>query len=59
VALIDACRIGKATSVFAEITLQSQAGDVLECHLMAGMANYLIKIMAMDTQDFARTPASI
>jgi Lrp/AsnC family transcriptional regulator, leucine-responsive regulatory protein len=59
VALIDARRIGKGTTVFAEITLQSQAVEVLECHLMAGTADYLIKIMAMDTQDFARTPASI
>jgi Lrp/AsnC family transcriptional regulator, leucine-responsive regulatory protein len=68
VALIDAKRIGKATIVFVEITLQSQAEDlldafetaiarvpdVLECHLMAGTADYLLKIMAMDTEDFAR-----
>jgi Lrp/AsnC family transcriptional regulator, leucine-responsive regulatory protein len=68
VALIDARRIGKATTVFVEITLQGQADDlldaferevarvpdVLECHLMAGTADYLLKIMAMDTEDFAR-----
>jgi Lrp/AsnC family transcriptional regulator, leucine-responsive regulatory protein len=68
VALIDAKRIGKATTVFVEITLQGQADDlldaferevarvpdVLECHLMAGTADYLLKIMAMDTEDFAR-----
>ena len=28
--------------------------DILECHLMAGAADYLIKIMAEDTEDFAR-----
>lgn len=68
VALLDARRMGKPTTVFVEITLQSQAEDlldaferavarvpdVLECHLMAGAADYLIKIMAEDTEDFAR-----
>ena len=67
VALIDAKRIGKATTVFVEITLQGQADDlldafeqaiarvpdVLECHLMAGTADYLLKILAEDTEDFA------
>ena len=60
--------MGKPTTVFVEITLQSQAEDlldaferevaripdILECHLMAGTADYLIKIMAEDTEDFAR-----
>lgn len=68
VALLDARRLGKPTTVFVEITLQGQADelldaferavarvpDVLECHLMAGTADYLIKIMAEDTEDFAR-----
>jgi Lrp/AsnC family leucine-responsive transcriptional regulator len=68
VALLDARRMGKGTTVYVEITLQSQAEDlldaferavarvpdVLECHLMAGTADYLIKIMAEDTEDFAR-----
>ncbi len=68
VALLDARRMGKPTTVFVEITLQSQAEDlldaferevarvpdILECHLMAGTADYLIKIMAENTEDFAR-----
>ena len=68
VALLDNRRMGRPTTVFVEITLQSQAEDlldaferevarvpdILECHLMAGTADYLIKIMAMDTEDFAR-----
>ena len=54
VALLDARKMGKPTIVFVEITLQSQAEDLLECHLMAGSADYLIKIMAEDTEDFAR-----
>lgn len=68
VALLDTRRIGRPTTVFVEITLQGQADDlldaferevarvpdILECHLMAGTADYLIKIMAEDTEDFAR-----
>lgn len=67
-ALLDARKMGRPTTVFVEITLQSQADeildaferevarvpDILECHLMAGSADYLIKIMAEDTEDFAR-----
>lgn len=68
VALLDARKMGKPTTVFVEITLNSQAEDlldaferevarvpdILECHLMAGSADYLLKIMAEDTEDFAR-----
>lgn len=68
VALLDTRKMGRPTTVFVEITLQSQAEDlldaferevakvpdILECHLMAGTADYLIKIMAQDTEDFAR-----
>ena len=68
VALLDARLLGKPTTVFVEITLQGQADDVLdaferevaripdilECHLMAGTADYLLKIIAEDTEDFAR-----
>ena len=28
--------------------------DLLECHLMAGSADYLLKLSARDTDDFAR-----
>ena len=68
VALLDARKIGMATTVFVEITLQGQADDtldafetavsripdVLECHLMAGTADYILKIVAENTEDFAR-----
>jgi Lrp/AsnC family leucine-responsive transcriptional regulator len=68
VALLNARKMGRPTVVYVEITLQSQAEDlldaferevakvpdILECHLMAGSADYLIKIMAEDTEDFAR-----
>jgi Lrp/AsnC family leucine-responsive transcriptional regulator len=68
VALVDARRLGRPTTVFVEITLQGQADelleaferavqrvpDILECHLMAGTADYLLKVTAQDTEDFAR-----
>lgn len=68
VALLDERKMGRPTTVFVEITLQGQAEelleafekgvkripDVLECHLMAGTADYLLKIVAEDTEDFAR-----
>jgi len=68
VALLDARRMGRATTVFVEITLTGQAEElldaferavallpeVLECHLMAGSADYLLKVAAADTDDFAR-----
>jgi len=68
VALLDPRRMGRLTTVFVEITLSGQADEVLdaferavsrvpevlECHLMAGSADYLLKVVAMDTEDFAR-----
>lgn len=68
VALLDPRKLGRATTVFVEITLQGQAEELLdaferevaripnmlECHLMAGSADYLLKIMVEDTEDFAR-----
>lgn len=68
VALLEARRLGRPTTVFVEITLQGQAEDVLdaferevaripdllECHLMAGTADYLLKLVVRDTEDYAR-----
>ncbi|SDE06912.1 Lrp/AsnC family transcriptional regulator [Ruegeria marina] len=68
VALLDARKLGLPTTVFVEITLQGQADelldafekavaripDVLECHLMAGTADYILKVVAENTEDFAR-----
>jgi len=67
-ALVDPRKIGKPTTVFVEITLNGQSDevldafekavaripDLLECHLMAGSADYLLKLVAEDTEDFAR-----
>ena len=68
VALLDPRKMGRPTTVFVEITLSGQTDevldaferevakipDVLECHLMAGTADYLLKVVALDTEDFAQ-----
>ena len=68
VALLNARKMAVPTTVFVEITLQGQADevleafekavaripDVLECHLMAGTADYILKVVAENTEDFAR-----
>jgi len=67
VALVDPRAVDRKTTVFVEITLNGQADevlaafesavaripDVLECHLMAGTADYLLKVVARDSEDFA------
>ncbi|MEM8823250.1 MAG: Lrp/AsnC family transcriptional regulator [Pseudomonadota bacterium] len=68
VALVDARAVGRPTTVFVEISLSTQADDVLdafeaavaripdvlECHLMTGAYDYLLKVVARDSDDFAR-----
>lgn len=68
VALLDARKMGVPAIAFVEITLSTQAEDVLEafekavsripdvleCHLTAGTADYILKIVSEDTEDFAR-----
>ncbi|MCJ8333902.1 MAG: Lrp/AsnC family transcriptional regulator [Epibacterium sp.] len=68
VALLSARKMKVPTTVFVEITLSGQADevldafekavaripDVLECHLMAGTADYILKVVAENTEDFAR-----
>jgi DNA-binding Lrp family transcriptional regulator len=68
VALLDARKLRLPAVIFVEITLTTQAEDVLdafekavarvpdvlECHLTAGAADYVLKVVAEDTEDFAR-----
>lgn len=68
VAILDARKIGRPSTVFVEISLTGQSDkildeferavalipDVLECHLMAGTADYILKIVTGDTDDFAQ-----
>ncbi len=66
-ALLDAKAIGLKTVVYVEITLSGQSQETFErfesavvslpnlqeCQLMAGSADYLLKILAKDAEDFA------
>ena len=66
VALLDARKMQRHTTVFVEITLQSQADeildaferevarvpDILECHLMSGASDYLLRVAATDLKQF-------
>lgn len=68
VALVNPRKVDRATTIIVEITLSGQADevldafekevakvpDVLECHLMAGSADYLLKVVAADTEHFAQ-----
>ena len=68
VALLNPRMVGCRALVLVEITLSGQTDDVLdafeaavarvpevlECHLMAGAADYLLKVVAEDSEDFAR-----
>jgi len=68
VALLDARKLGMSATIFVEITLATQADevleafekavgripDVLECHHTAGAADYILKVVADSTEDFAR-----
>lgn len=67
VALVDPQMVDRRTTIFVEITLASQSDDtldtferevskiseVLECNLMAGTADYLLKVVASDAEHFA------
>lgn len=60
--------IGKPTTVFIEVTLASQVStaldaferavaacdDVLECHLMSGDFDYLLRVAVADMRDYER-----
>jgi Lrp/AsnC family transcriptional regulator, leucine-responsive regulatory protein len=68
VALLDPGVVGRGTRVFVEISLQSQAEEVLDafeavvadapevmsCHLMAGAADYLVQVVVADVADYER-----
>ena len=66
--LVNAEALGLGTTVFVEVTLTGQAEDlltdfetavrevpaVMECYLMAGDADYLLRAVVADVQDFER-----
>ncbi|MCB1970538.1 MAG: Lrp/AsnC family transcriptional regulator [Geminicoccaceae bacterium] len=67
-AMLNQAVIGRPTTIFVEITLASQSEDaldqfehavrdcrdVLECHLMAGNADFLLRVAASGPADFER-----
>ncbi len=67
-AVLDPHRLGLSLQAFVEITLNSQSrdamdrfeqavgdfDDILECHLMSGNADYILRIAARDLEQFDR-----
>jgi len=67
-AVLDPHRLGLKLQAFVEITLNSQSreamdrfeqavgefDDILECHLMSGNADYILRIAATDLEQFDR-----
>ena len=68
VALLDPKTVNLNSTVFVEIKLNKQVDEVLEefekavrlipevleCHLMAGSADYLLKVVVKDSEDFEK-----
>ena len=68
VALLAQEAIGRPTNVFIEVTLKSQSEEslrtferaasacpeIMECYLMAGDADYLIRVVAANSEDYER-----
>jgi len=68
VMLVNQDAIGRPDNIFVEVTLNSQSEvilsafeeaaaacpDIMECYLMAGDADYLIRVAAADTRDYER-----
>jgi Lrp/AsnC family leucine-responsive transcriptional regulator len=68
VMLVDQGASGRPTNIFVEITLHSQSEEsldgfeqaviscpeVMECYLMSGDADYLLRVAAADTADYER-----
>lgn len=68
VTILNRTAIGRATSVFVEVSLAGQAdaqldafeaaivesSEVMSCHLMAGDADYLVQVACSDVGDYER-----
>ena len=68
VALLAQEAIGRPTNVFIEVTLKSQSEEslrtferaasacpeIMECYLMAGDADFLIRVVAANSEDYER-----
>jgi DNA-binding Lrp family transcriptional regulator len=72
-AMIDPQAVELGVTVFVEITLDRQNDDalrafeaaaakcpnILSCHLMSGMSDYLLHVVARDIADFERLHSSV
>lgn len=68
VAVLNAAKVGKGLTVFARVWLKGQDAEtvdhftdtvkllpeVVECHLMAGDCDFLLRIVAADLDDYRR-----
>jgi Lrp/AsnC family leucine-responsive transcriptional regulator len=68
VMLVDQARVGYPSDVFVQISLQRQQAEdlerferavrgvdeIMECYLMTGEADYLLRVVAADAADFER-----
>ena len=66
--LVNQAAIGKPSNIFVEVSLNSQSEktldeferavadcpEIMECYLMAGAFDYLLKIVAADASDYER-----
>ncbi len=66
--LVNRAAIGRSTTVFVEVSLTGQQEDllaeferevgncpeVMSCHLMAGIADYVLYVVADDVEDYER-----
>jgi DNA-binding Lrp family transcriptional regulator len=72
-ATVNPASVGLGLTVYVSITLASQAQDVLaafeaavadapeimECHLMTGQADYIVRLVASDVNDLERIHAQV
>ena len=68
VMLVNSAAIGKPSNIFVEVSLASQSEyslnsfenavaecpEVMECYLMAGESDYLLRVVATDAADYER-----
>jgi Lrp/AsnC family transcriptional regulator, leucine-responsive regulatory protein len=68
VMLLDQRKVGKPSNIFVEISLSSQneesldsfekavqeCPEIMECYLMSGDSDYLLRVVASDAEDYER-----
>lgn len=68
VAIVAEDRAGLKTNVYVQVTLKSQKedvlmaferaaalhGEIMECYLMAGLSDYMLRVLCRDAEDYER-----